>query len=203
MNDSKSIDKFVTWAKESIGKLDVLINNPGFGYLRQTPEEGVEALNTNFFAVVELTEKALSILAMMERLSMCQVYSVVWVTKEIRLESNPSLTRNQLMTLAKELLERTKQMKHVELGWSTQHYNNSKCILNAYTRFALPRLLKQGEQCYSCTPGYCRTNMTNLNVTRTAKQGAETMIFITNLPFVKDEKYHTWFLEDKVCTSNE
>ena len=109
----------------------------------------------------------------------------------------PDLSREELFAIADELLEKVKENKYEALGWNTQHYHNSKCLLNAYTKFVLPKLLKDGQNCYNATPGYCKTDMTPPDAPRSADEGARTPILTIKLPAVKEQNPYRGYYEDE------
>jgi len=204
VNEPKSVEKFVTWIKDTIHKVDVLVNNAGYGYNKPSLEDSLLTLQTNYFSLVQLTEKLLPFLS--EDGKIIQISSGAGNLKnqgeKIKEKlSDPNLTKESLTTIAEDLFENTKSRKVVDLGWNEQAYHNSKCLLNAYTRWVLPTLLKGNQQCYSCTPGYCRTDMTSPDATLSAEEGAQTAIFLVKLPFVKDEVFHTKFFRNNKCES--
>lgn len=197
VNDEKSVSAFVEWVKNTLKDVDVLINNAGYFHKKPDPEGLMLTLSTNFFSVVNLTEKILPSLT--DDGKIIQISSGMGKLHvqgtEIKDKlSNPVLTREELLKIANELYEKTRELKQVEAGWNENSYSNSKCLLNAYTRWVLPGMLKEQQQCYCCTPGYCRTDMTSPEATLSAEEGARTPVFLVKLPFVRDETYHTKFI---------
>ena len=76
-------------------------------------------------------------------------------------------------------------------------YPSSKALINAYTRWILVPSVKQGQQVYVVCPGNCQTNMGGAKAPRTPDKGAETPIYLTNLPFEVNEEIQGKFLRDK------
>ena len=203
ISDSGSINSFVEWIKANRNsKFDVLINNAGFGYLRDTLEERLDTLKVNFFGTVELTEKLLPYLAEDGKIIMVSSENglLSWQPAKMhKILDNPGLTKDKVMQIADELYEKTKTMTHTELGWAEPTYDNSKAILNAYTRWTLAKMLKGDQQCYSLDPGWCRTDMGTSSAPLSVEEGADTPIFLLDLPFKQDEKYNgKFFMRGKV-----
>ncbi len=206
VNNEESINNFVNWVKESLGSFDVLVNNAGFGYNKTSIQDSVLTLNTNFFSLVDLTEKLLPFLS--EDGKIIQISSGAGNLKNQgenvkKLLANPSLERKELFNIANDLLESTKNGQTNSLNWHELAYQNSKCLLNAYTRWVLPKVLQENQQCYSCTPGYCRTDMTSPDATLSAEEGAMTAVYLVKLPFTKNPDLHTKFFRGQNTESYE
>ena len=110
---------------------------------------------------------------------------------------NKDMDRKVLLEIAKELEEATKTNSQGEIGWS-KHYNNSKCLLNAYTRFVLPKELKQNQSVFALSPGFVKTDMTvGTSASLEPEEGAATPIYlIADVPFERDEKINGEFFRD-------
>jgi len=204
--DSTSIDNFVSWVKNEFGSFDVLVNNAGYGYQLFDIEDGLRTLATNFFGLVELTEKLLPLLTKDGKIINISsgAGDLSNQKQHIRnLLNDSQLTSEKLVKIARDLYDSTKDKLQDNFGWSNDHYANSKCLVNAYTRWALPKLLLHDQTCYACTPGYCLTDMTKDHQSgRTdkppgpAEDGALTPLYLIELPFQKDPQYHTKFFRN-------
>jgi len=80
-------------------------------------------------------------------------------------------------------LKKTKVNKYTDLGWAYSPYDNSKVLLNAYTRWVLVNLVKGDQQCYTVDPCWCKTDMGTSAAPYPVEKGAETPIYLINLPF--------------------
>ncbi len=200
ISNSGSIDEFVAWIKaERNSRFDVLVNNAGFGYLRESKQEQLDTININFFDTVDLTEKLLPYLS--EDGKIINVTSenglLSWQGKDIqKILSDPSMTREKLMELAKELRDKIKTGDFGKLGWS-EIYDDSKALLNAYTRWVLVKMIKGDQQCYCMDPGWCRTDMGGKGAPLAVERGADTPVYLIGLPFKFDEKYNGNFYMDR------
>jgi len=200
ISNSASIDEFISWIKaEKNSKFDVLVNNAGFGYLRESQQEQLDTININFFDTIDLTEKLLPYLA--EDGKIINVTSenglLSWQGQNIqKLLSDPSMTKERLMELATELRDKIKTGDFGKLGWS-EIYDDSKALLNAYTRWILVKMLKGEQQCYCMDPGWCRTDMGGKGAPLEVERGADTPVYLIGLPFKRDEKYNGKFFMDR------
>jgi uncharacterized oxidoreductase len=83
VNDAAQLDALVAHIQKEFGKLDVLVNNAGFTYVYSLAgatgvyEKAVEEFNTNFFAAIRLTEKALPLLSAQPEAAIVNVSSIV------------------------------------------------------------------------------------------------------------------------------
>lgn len=200
ISDSNSIDKFIEWIKEERNaKVDVLVNNAGvFFDAEELVEERLETLKINFLGTVELTEKLLPYLSKDGKIINISSENgqLSWQGKIRKVLEDPSLTREKIMKITDELAESCKTGKHKELGWSSPIYDATKVLLNAYTRWVLVKMVQGDQQCYTVDPGWCRTEMGGPSAPLPVERGADTPVFLINLPFKSDEKYNGKFLRD-------
>ena len=191
ISDPSSISNFVDWVKgERNSKVDVLVNNAGYGFTKDKVEERLDTININLLETIDLTEKLLPYLANDGKIIMISSGLGALAYQEAKIQkalSDSSLTKENLIELTNQLTEKTKTLSHTELGWSDPTYNATKALLNAYTRWVLPKLLKGDQQCYTCTPGWCRTDMGGPSAPLTAEDGAKTPVYLINLPYKADE----------------
>jgi len=196
ISSSSSIEKFKEWLKsDRNSQFDVLVNNAGFGYLRETKQEQLDTIHINFIDTVNLTESLLPYLKKDGKIIMVSSENglLSWQGKNIaKILSDPSMTREKLMELTNELIERIKTSDFKKLGWS-EIYDDSKALLNAYTRWVLVKLLKGDQQCYCLDPGWCRTDMGGKSAPLSVERGPDTPLYLMNLPYKYDEKYNGKF----------
>jgi len=46
-------------------------------------------------------------------------------------------------------------------------------------------------------PGWCKTDMGGDSANRSAEQGADTVVYLTNLPFERDEELNGKYFRDR------
>ena len=212
ITNKESINNFSKWFSETHKTIDVLVNNAGFGdrkdfYTTKIPSEDLArtTLNTNFYGLVEVTQALLPFLNTNGKI--VNVSSALGTLdkheKNIRqtlLDAN--LTTEKLLTVGKDY---EKQIKNGKLdGWAFSVYTVSKSLVNAYTRFALKKLLKENQMAMAVHPGWCRTDMGGPEAVCSDEDGAKRIYYaMFNVPFVKDEKFNCkFFIEDKVLEEN-
>ena len=200
INDSASVDNFVDWIKSARqGKIDILVNNAAIKAEPETTKTRIDTLNTNFFNTIRLTEKVLPYVVDDGKMIMVssELGDLGYHKQNIRKAlEDPKLTKEKLFELANELLEKTKEGKQTELGWYQEAYYSSKALLNAYTRFILVKELKEDQQGYTLCPGWCRTDLGGSYARYSVEHGAETPVYLINLPFKRDDSINGEFIKD-------
>lgn len=200
VDDNKSIKEFVNWIVSKYGKVDALVNNAGIGYDSATVEERLATIQTNFFGAVNLTEQLLPHLT--EDGKVIMISSGSGALNEqgkqiIKILDDEKLTEGQLIELANQLVEKTKTLKHKDLGFSEHTYHNTKALLNAYTRWILPKKLRGEQQCFTVCPGWCRTDMGGSAAPNSSEDGADTPVYLINLPWKRNDELNGKFLRKR------
>ena len=191
ISDPDSVTSFINWVKgERNSRVDVLVNNAGYGYTKEKVEERLDTININLLETIDLTEKLLPYLTNDGKIIMISSGLGALSNQGSKIQealSHSSLTKESLIELTNQLIEKTKSLSHTELGWSHGTYDATKALLNAYTRWVLPKLLKGDQQCYTVAPGWCRTDMGGPHAPLTAEDGAKTPVYLISLPYKADE----------------
>jgi len=195
---STSVEDFIKWIKaERNSKIDVLVNNAGIYPQGETPQNIIDIISTNFLRTVELTEKLLPYLASDGKIIM--VSSILGVLSSQSHETakaldDPTLTRERLLELANQLIEKGK----AQTDWTDKAYYVSKALISAYTRWVLVKKLKGDQQCYTLHPGWVQSDMGGKNAPSSLESGADTPVYLINLPFKNDERYNGKYFDN--CT---
>ena len=199
VNDEKSISEFLDWIKATFGKIDVLVNNAAVAYTTPTDEEKKFTIQTNFFSLVNLTEKVLPLLSDDGKiLNMSSGLGELANQSETLRKAleDPKLDRAGLLQVANNFLELTKDFKSAYFTGEPS-YPASKALVNAYLRYVLPNEVGANQQIYNICPGWCKTDMGTDAATLPAEAGADTPVYLIELPFQKDVEINGKFIHER------
>jgi len=199
VNDEKSISEFLDWIKTIFGKIDVLVNNAAVAYTNPSDEEKKFTIQTNFFSVVNLSEKILpllsddgKILIMSSGLGELDNQSEA-LRKALE---DPKLDRAGLLQVADNFLDLTKGFKSAFFTGEPS-YPGSKALVNAYVRYILPNEVGANQQVYAICPGWCKTDMGTDAAPLPAEAGADTPVYLIELPFKRDPEINGKFIHER------
>ncbi len=201
VNDERSIENLVNWVKDSNKKIDVLINNAAVCYRFATEEEKKFTIKTNYFSVVNLTEKFIPFLS--DDGKVVQISSIIgqlqFQGETLRnAVTDPNLTEAKLHEIATNFIELTQDYKPWDAAVANDSsYPGSKTLLNAYVKNFLPAKLKATQQVYAVHPGWVKTDMGGEDAPGALEEGADTIVYLTNLPFKKDPELNAKLIGDR------
>ncbi len=190
VNNEKSIDSFVDWLKTNKGKVDILINNAGVMYRTATDEEKKFTIQTNYFSVVTLTEKILPLLAADGKVLMMSSLVGQLASQSSTLRKaleDPNLDLQKLNDIAHNFINLTQDFQS-NAFMPEASYPGSKALLNIYVRNVLTSQLKSTQQVYCISPGWCRTDMGTDQAWLSPEEGADTPVYLVELPFVRNDE---------------
>ena len=198
VNDDKSIDALVAWVQKN-KKIDVLVNNAGVSIPGGDESQQKLVIKTNYFSVVKLTEKLIPFLT--DDAKVLQVSSILG-SLQIQGETlrkalnEPNLTESKLNEIANSVTKLVDDFK--PFGPATDGiYPASKAFLNAYVRYFLPSKLKATQQVYAIHPGWVRSEMGGDNAPGSLEEGADTIAYLTGLPFKVDPELNARMIGDR------
>ncbi|KAF5307602.1 hypothetical protein FQR65_LT06758 [Abscondita terminalis] len=190
INDSDSINKFKQHIEDTVGGIDVLINNAGIAFKQAAVEPaGVQAevtVATNYFGTLHLCEALFPVLRPNAQVinvsSSCGHLSQI-PSSEMRAKfSNPNLTVDELNKLMHQFVEDAKNNKHIENGWGNSTYVVSKVGLSALTIIQQREFDKDPEKrnisANSVHPGYVATDMSSYKGPLTIEEGARAPLYL-------------------------
>lgn len=206
IGDQQSHSEFCKRMEEEFGKVDVLVNNAGFAYKGSDPTpfagQTKKTLETNFYGLVDFTERMLPLLRKGDDPRLVNVASMSGRLRQVSPDlqekfSDPNLTMEQLQELIKKFERDVQNGVHSQEGWSNTNYGISKLGVIAATRiWARDEAPTISVNC--CCPGYCATDMSSHQGSRSASDGAKNAVIpstMENPPtgeFFSDYKVSQW-----------
>ena len=105
----------------------------------------------------------------------------------------------------KDFSDGVKEGNYEERGWPKWIYGMSKVGINFYAKvLANYNEVKERKiQVYALCPGFVDTDMTNHKGPLTIQQGAETPVYVTELPFEVNPEWQGKFFEKCALSSLE
>ncbi|XP_078655931.1 carbonyl reductase [NADPH] 1-like [Branchiostoma floridae x Branchiostoma belcheri] len=175
------------------GGLDVLVNNAGFAYKNADPTpfgtQATDSVGINFFGTMAISKALLPIIRPHGRVvnvsSQVSQMSIKKCSAELQARfRDRSIKEEELVTLLKKFIEKAKAGQHKQNGFADSAYGMSKIGVTVLT-FIQAREMEQDPRedvLVNCMcPGWCKTDMAGDRAPRSAAQGADTAIFLTNL----------------------
>lgn len=147
ISSAASVTQFVEWIKQTYGGLDILVNNAAVQHLDNAAEHATEAIDTNYFGTINLTEQLLPHL----KASPAGARIVNLSSRHAWLMTiNDESVRQELMHVTSQDQERinaiANRYKHLcQSGDSAaagygEAYSFTKVLGNAYTRILAQQL---------------------------------------------------------------
>jgi len=203
VNDENSINSFATWLAATEGKFDILINNAGVAYLGANDEQKKYTVQTNFFSVVKLTDKLKPFLANDGKILMISsiLGQLSFQGQSLqKILSDPHLTEKKLFEAANNVVEFAKDYKPYG-PFTDSSYPASKAFLNSYVKNFLPKKLKATQQLYAIHPGWVQTELGGEQAPLPVEAGADTPVYLINIPFTKYETLNAKMIGDRKIMS--
>eukprot|EP00164_Ancoracysta_twista_P002619 GFYU01003485.1.p1 GENE.GFYU01003485.1~~GFYU01003485.1.p1 ORF type:complete len:276 (-),score=44.70 GFYU01003485.1:89-916(-) len=185
ITSSASIDAFVGQVKDSLGKVDILVNNAAVAYFQNDPtpfgQQAETTFQPNYYGTKELTQKMLPLLnpggTVSTLASQGGEMALGQCSKKMQEQLlSPKLTLEELDALAAEFLSTAQKGTHTKAGFANWAYGMSKACIIAYTRILARQLAADGSKrtTFSCCPGYCDTDMTRGKGPKSPFDGSDT-----------------------------
>lgn len=173
ITDPESVQHLAAHIQQEYGRLDILVNNAGIAI-----DKGTGVLHTDLDTLRQTMETNLY-----GPLRLCQALVPLMRRQEYGRIVNLSSSMGQLSTMGSE----------------APSYRMSKAALNALTRILAAYLEGTGILVNSMCPGWVRTDMGGRSASRSVKEGADTAVWLANLPddgptggFFRDRKPIPW-----------
>ena len=187
----ESIKNFCSWVKEKFGKLDYIVNNAGVATHGDLFNIDVcnSTFEVNVYGTINFTEYILKNDMINKSGKIIMVGSIAGSLNRLKNEElkngfKKATTYKELLDMG-ELFKKSVINESVEKdGWCKNTYAVSKMIVNSYARvLALRDEIKNNDiSVYSAHPGWVKTDMAGPKAPLSIKEGAETEVFLIELP---------------------
>jgi len=199
ITDESSIVKLANTLKTKYGGLDILVNNAGMAFKGNAFDENVArtTINTNYFGTLQACKHLLPLVRDGGRVVnvSSQAGSLSKVSPELKSKfTSSTLTTGEITNLMNSFITAVSKNTYKEEGWPQTTYGVSKVGVTALTK-VLAREEKRNILINCCCPGWCNTDMSSNSGTRTAEQGANSLVFLSLLP--SDSKINGKFYRDE------
>lgn len=206
---TSSIDAFVEWINEKYRFIDCLFNNAGV--MIKTDKFNIDVVEetfaTNVNGTIDLTEKMIpyvkedgKIIFMGSRLGLLSFLQSQSLQDQFL--SN-ELSIDGLQKMVTDFKEAVKEGDYAKYGWIEKPYYVSKMFINTYARLLAKtkEMLSQNIQVYAASPGYVKTDMTSNDADRTIEEGADTPVWLVELPWELKMDYQGQLIHDREVLS--
>ncbi|KAI1304960.1 Carbonyl reductase [NADPH] 3 [Halotydeus destructor] len=193
IHDADSINNLKNFLLEKYGGLDVLVNNAAVAYITATAEPFLKLVEktmaTNYYATQRVCDILFPILKPHARV--VNVSSSAGMLSRIPGKENrealgsPTLTKVKLNQIVERYMQDARSGRHLENGWKSNPYIESKVFLTALTRLQQKEFDDDPREdlvVNACHPGYVATDMTGHRGPLTPEDGARVSVYAALLP---------------------
>ena len=186
IGDIESHKAFVRLMNKKFSKVDVLVNNAAIAFKAADPtpfkDQCKPTLAINFHGTVDFTERMMPLIRKGRDARIVNIASMAGSLQQIQSKElrkkfkESSVTTQELKDLVHKFEKDVLDGSHLTKGWGRSNYAFSKLAIIAITKVWAREEAKNGIKVNCCCPGYCNTDMTSHQGTRSPEHGAKNAV---------------------------
>lgn len=194
IDDQDTIIKLRDFMKEKYDGIDVLVNNAGLAYKRESTvpfsEQAKMTCATNFFGTLAVCNTLFPILRPHARVVNISSTNSQWAiekcSEEVRSQFlQPDITMDKVKGLIQKFIDAAQVGQHQEQGFANTAYGMSHIGITVMT-FIQQRQMNNDTRddiiINACCPGFVQTDMSSHKGPKTIQEGAVTPVYLALLP---------------------
>jgi len=184
LDNQETIKSCAEKVKEQFGEIDVLVNNAAIAFKASSTvpfeQQARPTVATNYFGTLQVCEAFFPLIKpggkVVNLASRAGHLKVVKSQQLLDKLQSPSLTVDELNDIMNGFVSDVEANSMDK--WARSCYGASKMGVIALTRIHARELKPRNIQVHSCCPGYCQTDMSSNNGDKSAKEGADTPLWL-------------------------
>jgi NAD(P)-dependent dehydrogenase (short-subunit alcohol dehydrogenase family) len=203
--DHAAIDELAAYVRDTCGGVDILVNNAGVAQSGFDAEVVRLTIETNVFAPIALGDALLPIMREGGRIVMVSsgMGERSYLSEELAERFMHDMSRDEFVALMRGFVSSVAEGTHEQAGWPSSAYRVSKLAMNKLAEIMGQELDTGGNPrgilVNSACPGWVRTEMGGPHAPRSARDGADTPVWLALLDedgpqggFFRDREPASW-----------
>ena len=205
ITNDDSINEIIEYIKKTFKKIDYLINNAGVSSkgTEFTPEVFDYTFSVNVYGTLNFTEKIITAGIINKQGKIIFIGGKSGNVSKLKNDNLVNLFKtaknaDDLFKIGEKFKECIIDGTCDEEGWYKNTYGVSKMIVNTYARILTKKreIGREAISVFSCHPGWLKTEMGGEHALVDVKDGANSVIYLIELPDGVNKEFQGKFFED-------